>query len=143
MWYQAHPRLQLGVAHLWKQNAVRYLASFRALTETARTPGISLSAGVQGIGTGNPGYAVTFEKNWSLKAGSANVYTGVGWRSNENHAHMLGGFKFTPGTGPWTLGVQFDGHQEHPFMTYGYRQWVAGLYLIDLKSPALMVGVRF
>ncbi|HMS56033.1 MAG TPA: hypothetical protein PKA27_11595, partial [Fimbriimonadaceae bacterium] len=144
MWYQAHPRLQVGLAHLWKQNAVRYLASLRIAEETARTPGINVSAGVQGIGTGNPGYGVTAEKNWTLPSGSVNAYGGVGFRSNESHAHMLGGFKFTPSGSPMTVGLQLDGHAKHPFVTYSLpKGWVVGAYLLDLKSPAIMVGVRF
>lgn len=143
LWYSAHPRVQLGVALLWKQGAVRYLASVRISPETATLPGINLSAGVQGIGTGNPGYAATFEKNWDTTSGKFNAFAGIGFRSNENHAHALGGFKFSPAGSPFTVGLQLDGHDKHAFVTYTNREWSYGLYLIKLQSPALMVGVRF
>lgn len=139
LWYQANPRLALGLAHLWKQNALRFLASANLHPETASIPGVNFSIGVQGIGTGNPGYGLTLEKNFSQRL---NAYAGIGLRSNEEHGHLLGGVKLNLG-GPWTLGLQLDGHQEHPFATYSERGWIAGAYLIDLKSPALMLGHRF
>jgi len=142
VWYQAAPGVQLGIAHLLKQNAFRFLASVRAWKETASIPALNLSIGVQGIGVGNPGYAATFEKNWSTRAGSFNIYSGIGLRSNESHGHVIGGMKFSPDNF-WSFGLQEDGHQTNPFVTYAYRNVVIGLYLIDCKTPATMVGVRF
>jgi len=142
IWYSATPRLTLGIAHLWKQNAFRALAAYQLSPETASLPSINASLGVQGIGTGNPGYSVTAEKNLRTKEGTWNAFVGAGWRSNEDHTHMVGGAKFT-WSNRWTLGIQSDGHQKHPFVTYSPGQWVYGIYLIDAKSPALMVGVRF
>jgi hypothetical protein len=138
LWYRAHPRVRLGVAHLWKQNALRWLASVNLAAETATLPALNASVGVQGIGTGNPGYSATLEKNF----GAFNGYLGVGWRSNESHSHLLGGVKYAFENGV-SVGLQLDGHQEHPFVVYTEGQMVYGAYLIDLKSPALMVGYRF
>lgn len=137
LWYRAHPRLRLGVAHLWKQNALRWLASGNLVPETEALPALNASVGVQGIGTGNPGYSATLEKN----VGAFNGYMGLGWRSNEPHSHALGGVKYTQGE--WTLGFQLDGHQEHPFLVWTRDHHMVGAYLIDLKSPALMAGYRF
>jgi hypothetical protein len=142
LWYQAAPRLSLGVAHLWKQNALRFLGSYQLVRETERLPSFSVSVGLQGIGTGNPGYAGTFEKNWTVGEGRLNAFAGVGWRSNENHAHPLGGIKYSP-DGRLTFGYQHDGHQGHPFVTYSVGQWIGGVYLIGGRSPALMSGYRF
>ncbi|MBA4294043.1 hypothetical protein C0431_13860 [bacterium] len=142
IWYQANPRLSLGVAHLYKQNSFRWLASINILPESAKFPGINASAGVQGIGTGNPGYSVTAEKNWTLGEASLNVYSGAGFRSNENHAHGLVGLKYTT-PDRWTFGFQNEGHQTHPFVTYSWDQYTTGLFLINGKSPAYMIGVRF
>ncbi len=101
-------------------------------------PALNASIGVQGIGTGNPGYSATLEKN----VGAFNAYLGVGFRSNEPHSHLLGGVKYAFDSG-LAIGMQLDGHQEHPFAVYTDGQMIYGAYLIDLKSPALMVGYRF
>ncbi|MBX3117969.1 MAG: hypothetical protein KF784_02815 [Fimbriimonadaceae bacterium] len=105
-------------------------------------PSVSVSAGVQGIGTGNPGYSATLEKNWKSDAGTANMFVGAGFRSNESHYHGVLGAKWMDRSG-FTLGLQLDGHQAHPFLTYGQGEWFGGVYLIDAKSPALMFGRRF
>jgi hypothetical protein len=117
---------------------VRWLASVNVVPETDTLPALNASAGVQGIGTGNPGYSATLEKN----LGAWNAYLGVGWRSNEPHSHALGGVKYSLANG-LTLGMQLDGHFEHPFAVYSQDQAIYGAYLIDFKSPALMVGYRF
>jgi hypothetical protein len=114
------------------------LASVNLIEETASSPALNASAGVQGIGTGNPGYSATLEKNW----GAFNAYGGVGYRSNEEHSHLLGGMKYAF-QGGLTVGLQLDGHQEHPFVVHSVGQTMFGAYLIDLKSPALMAGYRF
>lgn len=101
-------------------------------------PAVNASAGVQGIGTGNPGYSLTLEKN----LGVWNVYGGLGLRSNENHGHFVGGVKWSV-TSEWTLGVQEDGHQTNPFVTWSDGSLVGGLFLIESERPALMLGVRF
>lgn len=142
VWYRAHPRISLGVAHLWKQNSLRWLASVSLVPESGPWPQINGSIGVQGIGTGNPGYSLTAEKSWQVGTGRANAYVGVGWRSNEDHSHFLGGFKYSPDN-VWTLGLQLDGHDRHPFVTYSWERYVAGFFLIDGKAPAYMLGVRF
>lgn len=142
VWYQATPQIQLGVAYLWKQSAFRALASVQFLSETPSRPSISASMGVQGIGTGNPGYSVTAEKNWQVPEGTFNMFAGIGLRSNERHGHPLGGAKFTTKDGI-TLGYQHDGHDGHPFLTYGRGIYFGGVYLIAGQRPALMFGVRF
>jgi len=134
--------VSLGLAHLWKQNAVRYLASVNAIPQTDRLPALNLSAGVQGIGTGNPGYAATLEKDFALEGVSWNVYAGIGFRSNESHSHLLGGAKVSLAN-DWALGVQADGHDVHPFVTKSFGPLIAGAYLIGTKSPAFMLGYRF
>ena len=138
LWYRATPRIRLGVAHLWEQNAFRWLASVNIVPETEELPALNASAGVQGIGIGNPGYSATLEKNM----GPFNAYAGAGWRSNESHTHFLGGAKYQIDP-EWTLGIQLDGHQEHPFVVWSRDHYMLGAYLVDLKSPALMVGFRF
>lgn len=142
LWYEVSPRLSLGLGYLWKQNAVRFLGSLTAVPETLTTPSFNIMVGVQGIGDGNPGYAGTFEKNWSVGADKFNAYIGVGFRSNENHAHLIGGIKYTFANG-LALGVQDDGHERNPFVTYGKDWWTVGLYLVDGQRPAYLVGARF
>lgn len=74
--------------------------------------------------------------------GALNVYAGIGFRSNESHSHLLGGAKYAF-EGGVAVGLQLDGHQEHPFMVYTKDQTIYGVYLIDFKSPALMIGYRY
>jgi hypothetical protein len=143
LWYQANPRLQFGVAFLWKQQAFRALANWQAITETSDSPSLSFSAGVQGIGTGNPGFSSTIEKNFSLSGGGlVNAFCGIGYRSNESHLHGLLGAKWTP-DGKLTLGYQHDGHEGHPFVTYSVEPFVVGFYLIGGERPAIMGGWRY
>jgi len=134
--------LRLGIAHLWKQNAFRGLASVRLAKETMTSPAIYASAGVQGIGTGNPGYSLTGEKNFAMKEGVLNTFAGIGFRSNENHSHLVAGGKFAFPNG-FSLGVQHDGHATHPFVSYTKQGWIVGFYLIEGKSPGYMLGKRF
>jgi hypothetical protein len=142
LWYRASPRLQLGIAELSKQRAFRFLASGTLIPETDDAPALNVSVGLQGIGTGNPGYSSTLEKNFVLDDGNLNVYFGVGFRSNENHAHPVGGVRFAMPSG-FVVGLQEDGHQHSPFVTYSHSGWVAGIYLVGFKNPALLVGMRF
>ena len=100
------------------------------------------SVGVQGIGTGNPGFSVTAEKNFEMDGGRFNVFAGVGLRSNEDHGHPIWGAKYSWASG-LTLGIQDEGHQRHPFVTFARNGWVVGFYLIGGEAPAYMVGVRF
>lgn len=142
LWYRPMDRLQLGVALLWKQGAFRGLANYEALQETAKSPNLKVGLGLQGIGTGNPGFFATSEKNWAFPSGNLNVFGGIGFRANEDHAHGLGGFKFSF-PGPWTMGLQLDGHNAHPFVTYGWDRHSVGLYLIETKSLGFMWGYRW
>jgi hypothetical protein len=142
IWYQAHPRIQIGVAELAKQRAFRFLASVVLLPETERAPSLNASVGVQGIGTGNPGYSVTAEKNFMLTQGNLNVYAGLGFRSNENHVHPVAGIKYSLPSG-FTFGLQEDGHQLSPFATYSKDWWTVGVYVVGFKNVAYLVGVRF
>ena len=141
LWYNATPRLTLGVAHLYKQNAFRALGSYLLSPETETLPSTHISAGVQGIGTGNPGYSFTAEKNWMLHDASFNAFVGVGYRTNRKLTRMVGGFKFTHDE--WAIGLQNDGLVNDPFLTYTKDQVIAGIYLIDLEHPAYMLGYRF
>jgi hypothetical protein len=142
LWYRADARTQVGVAHLWKQNAVRFLASHQFVPETAKLPSLNVSVGIQGIGTGNPGYSMTFEKSITTKLGRITGFTGIGLRSNESHGHGLIGLKLNTPSG-WVYGFQHDGHQTHPFVIKNVGDYLVGGYLIALKSPALMIGYRF
>jgi len=137
LWYSPDPKVSLGVAYLWKQGAFRGLANFALTTETERTPLVRVGAGLQGIGTGNPGYFGTVEKNRKIGSASVNAYLGIGLRANEGHGHLLGGLKVSPDD-RWTLGLQNEGHETHPFVTYRIDRQYVGLYLINQKRPALM-----
>ncbi len=144
IWYRANDRLRLGIAHLLKQNAIRYLAAYTLAPETSRSPSVNLSAGVQGIGTGNPGYSATLEKNFILDGGksSINLFAGVGFRSNENIAREVAGLKFTTNDG-FSIGIQDDGKLRNPFATYATGNFVAGIYLVGGEHPAFLFGMRF
>ncbi|HJP83791.1 MAG TPA: hypothetical protein VJ835_09830 [Fimbriimonadaceae bacterium] len=141
VWYRPIDRLQIGAALLWKQGAFRGLANYQLVKETVSQPSIRVGFGLQGIGTGNPGYFATMEKSLFLKEGGITAYAGVGFRTNEDHAHGLGGVKFSPADTPWTLGVQFDGHWAHPFATYRLKDgWSVGAYLVESRTPGLMIS---
>lgn len=142
MWYSVRPELKLGLAYLAKQRALRYLASVRVLPEHGPWPSLSASAGVQGIGTGNPGYSVTLEKNVRTPHGTWNVYAGAGWRSNENVVREVAGLKYSFANGV-TLGLQDDGKVRNPFVTYSLRGTTFGVYLVGGKEAAFLVGHRF
>lgn len=142
LWYRPTPRLQVGLGYLWKQDAVRFLGSYQITPETEKLPSLNVSWGVQGVGTGNPGWAFTTEKTWISNGTPINAYTGVGFRTNESHAHLLFGVK-TRLANEWTIGYQADGHQHQPFVVWSRGQFMAGAYLVDFKRPAWLVGVRF
>jgi hypothetical protein len=143
LWYRVNARLQVGVAYLWRQQAFRGLATYVLSPETSKAPMLSAGFGLQGIGTGNPGYFLTAEKTLDTKIGTFNGFLGAGYRSNEDHSHALGGLKFTPTASPYTFGVQLDGHQGHLFVTRDFGAWSLGAYLIDMKAPGAMLSVRF
>jgi hypothetical protein len=136
-----NPRLTLGVAELYKQGAFRALGSYLLSPETETLPSTHISAGVQGIGTGNPGYSATAEKNWQLGNGSFNAFVGVGYRSNTKVTRIVGGFKYS--IDAWAFGLQNDGLVSDPFLTYSRDRYTAGFYLIDLTHPAYLLGWRF
>ena len=114
----------------------------RLAKETAHAPAVYASAGVQGIGTGNPGYSLTAEKNFPTASGTLNAFAGVGFRANEAHAHAVAGAKFGFPNG-FSIGVQHEGHATHPFVSYTKEGWIVGLYLIEGKSMGYLVGRRF
>jgi hypothetical protein len=132
----------LGVAFLHKQEAFRALAAYQFIPESAKSPSLNGSVGVQGIGTGNPGYSLTTEKNWKDQNGSLNLFTGVGFRSNETHLHAIGGVKYQFNFGT-VIGVQLDGHGSHPFIIQNYKNVLGGVYLIDGRKAAFLIGARF
>lgn len=142
LWYSVDPRLTLGVAYLLKQGAFRGLGSYLLSPETETLPSTHVSAGVQGIGTGNPGFSFTSEKNWSLGEGNLNVFVGVGYRTNVRTTKLVGGLKYSP-DGRWAFGYQNDGVEHYPFATFSQGTMTYGIYLIGFKSPAFMVGTRF
>lgn len=141
MWVRPLRRLQIGTAFLWKQGAFRGLANYELIPSRGKSPSLRIGFGLQGIGTGNPGYFATSEKGWAGSWGTASGYLGVGLRTNEDHGHLLGGFKFTPSRSLWTVGFQNDGHDTHPFVTRSLGGgFTAGAYLIALKSPGLLIS---
>lgn len=144
LWYKATDRLQVGVAYLWKQGAFRGLGNYVLIEETARLPNLKAGLGLQGIATGNPGYFVTSEKNFSAAEGSMNMFGGIGLRANEDHAHPLAGMKFSPAKTPFTFGFQWDGHGSHFFGTVGLdSRTTIGAYLIESKLLGIMLSVGF
>lgn len=143
LWYDADPRLKVGLAYLWNQEAFRALATYQLVMETADRPALVASAGVQGIGIGNPGYSMTLQKSWDAQGGNRwTAYGGVGFRSNEDHLHLLGAIRYDL-AGPWSFAVQSDGHQSYPIATWSDGSLVLGGYLIDWEKPALLIGHRF
>ncbi len=118
------------------------LVGYTFLPETERLPSLNGSIGVQGIGTGNPGYSLTLDKQFIRPEGTFNVFLGLGYRSNEDHLHPLGGARFEFASG-FTLGVQADGHDVNPFATYRLGDAFGGLYLINGKRPAYIIGYRW
>lgn len=142
LWYSVSPGLKIGAAYLHEQEAVRVLASLRVASETPSRPGLFVSAGVQGVGTGNPGFAATMEKNFRGENGTINIFAGAGLRTNENHAHPVAGFRLSLHNGI-SMGVQHDGHQSHPFVTYSKDSFIAGFYLVGGEAPGYMAGLRF
>jgi hypothetical protein len=138
LWYRASDRLSLGVAHLWKQNAFRALGSYLVSPETDRLPSTHVSAGVQGIGTGNPGFSATAEKNFDR----LNLFVGLGYRTNSKLLRPVGGFKYRVNDAI-AVGLQDDGIERYPFATYSWDRYTVGAYLIAFQRPALLVGTRF
>lgn len=134
VWYSPSSRLHLGVAYLWKQGAFRALGNYALNQESEKIPLFRVGLGMQGIATGNPGYFATAEKNFK---NNVNAYVGIGFRSNESHGHGLWGIKKTWNS-RYTLGIQDDGHQRHPFFTVGLGAQSVGVYLIGGERPALM-----
>ncbi|MFO0092352.1 MAG: hypothetical protein ACK538_11475, partial [Armatimonadota bacterium] len=82
LWYRADPRLQFGVAHLSKQNAIRFLLSANLVPEREKTPSVNIMLGTQETTTGNPGYAMTFEKRWD----KLSTYVCIGFRRTDSRA---------------------------------------------------------
>lgn len=141
LWRMVDDRLQVGVALLWKQGAFRGLANYALIQETATTPSLRVGFGLQGIATGNPGYFAVSEKRFALLEGDVSTYAGIGFRANENHGHLLGGAKITPGNGLWTFGIQADGHHVHPFATVAVATGLSvGAYWIETRSLGIMVS---
>lgn len=117
------------------------MGNYEVVEETPKTPNLRVGFGLQGIATGNPGYYATSEKNVALGSGFLNGFLGVGFRTNENHAHLLGGLKYS--LSGWTLGIQSDGHKTYPFLNYQLGATSVGFYLIDFKKPAYALSIRF
>ncbi len=132
----------MGVAYLHKQSAFRGLVAYTLSPETDKLPSLNGSIGVQGIGTGNPGYSLTLDKHFIQSVGTFNVFVGLGYRSNEDHLHPLGGVRYDFSSG-LTLGLQADGHDLNPFATYRLCDVFGGLYLINGKRPAYIFGYRW
>jgi hypothetical protein len=142
LWYEATPRLSVGVAFLLKQGAFRALGSYTLSPETASLPSLHASFGIQEIATGNPGLSLTAERNFRAGRGNLNVYSGIGYRTNIRRANIVGGIKYSPSP-LWTIGLQNDGIHTHPFLTYSWSHWTTGFYLINSKSPGILFGTHF
>lgn len=142
LWYSVNHRLTVGTAFLSKQEAFRWLGSYLLSPETATAPSTHISVGLQGIGTGNPGYSATAEKNWELERGLFNAFVGIGYRTNRKIGRLVGGMKYM-GSGHWSVGIQNDGLQTDPFVTVSSGNWTTGLYFLDFEKPAYMLSARF
>ncbi len=138
LWYRADPRLQFGVAHLSKQNAIRFLLSANLVPEREKTPSVNIMLGTQETTTGNPGYAMTFEKRWD----KLSTYVGIGFRRTDSRARLIGGARYTFAP-QYSIGIQEDGLREHLFVTHDRGDVFGGLYLYDLQLPGILFGVRF
>lgn len=102
------------------------------VSESKGIPTLRIGAGVQESLTGNPGYFGIAEKHFSIANGSLHLFSGVGFRSNENHGHPVAGFKFSP-TKNFTFGFQSDGHWDNAFVAKTDKEFTITLYLIDLE----------
>ncbi|KAA0228241.1 hypothetical protein FCG40_03130 [Fimbriimonadia bacterium ATM] len=132
----------MGLAYLWKQNAVRILGNYVLIEEAPSRPNLKIGFGIQSITTGNPGVFATSEKNFAVPEGKLNVYVGIAVRSSEDHVHGVGGIKFEP-QGSWAFGLQIDGHDVHPYITHRIGNVIVGYYLASFESSGYFVGVRF
>ncbi len=139
LWHTPQPRLNVGLAYLHKQEALRVLATYEVIPSDRGLPNLRLGFGVQGIGTGNPGYFATTEREVRTAAGELASFAGIGLRANESHSHGLLGLRFSP-NGPWSVGVQHDGHGRHLFAAHKAATATFGIYLVDMKSLGLLVG---
>ena len=142
LWRTVDDKLQIGVAYLWKQSAFRGLANYILIPQKGEMPNLRVGLGLQGIATGNPGYFATSEKVWTSGKNDYSIYAGIGFRANENHGHLVGGGKVTPNHGTWTIGVQLDGHNKHPFVNQRVSPNLAiGAYWIEMKSLGVMISL--
>jgi len=130
------------LAYLHRQSAFRGLIAYTISPEAETLPSVNGSFGVQGIGTGNPGYGLSLDKNFVQPEGTLNVFAGLGYRSNEDHLHPLGGVRYEFNSG-FTLGLQADGHELNPFVTYRLSDAFGGLNLINGRRPAFIIGYRW
>ncbi|CAN5382714.1 hypothetical protein BH11ARM1_BH11ARM1_00200 [soil metagenome] len=142
LWYSVNERLTIGTGFLWKQGAFRALGAYILAPETVQMPSLNFMAGVQGIGSGNPGVALTGEKNFAQKSGNLNIFGGVGYRTNRKILRAVGGVKYNMDQ-HWTVGYQNDGVNQYPFASFSEGAMSYGAYLIGFQSPAFMVGTRF
>lgn len=141
LWHNVNDRLQVGVALLWKQGAFRGLANYKLVPAKPGRWGVRAGFGLQGISTGNPGFYLISETAGTADSLEYAAYVGLGFRTNENHGHALGGFKVSPTNANWTLGVQIDGHEASPFATLRLGKGVtAGYYWIDTRMSGYMIG---
>lgn len=125
-----------------KQGAFRALATYQVAPETEALPSVVLSIGVQGIGTGNPGYSATAEKNWQVGSSKLNLYGGLGYRANGTQLFPLGGLKLVDTRG-LSIGVQHDGFTASPFATLTKSRVTYGVYIVGGRNLAYLIGTRF
>jgi len=133
IWLRPIHRFQVGVAHLWEQNSYRILANTILIPETKTTPALRIGAGIQESLIGNPGYFGFVEKHFPIGGGSLHVFSGIGFRSNENHGHPLVGFKYSS-MKEFTLGLQSDGHLDNFFVSQTVGEFTITLYWIDFET---------
>jgi len=142
LWHTPQPRLNFGLAYLHRQEALRVLGTYEVVPSYRGLPNLRLGFGVQGIGTGNPGYFATTEREVRTPSGALASFAGIGFRANESHSHGLLGLRFSP-NGPWSFGAQLDGHGRHLFVTHDASATTFGVYLVDMKSFGLLVGTNW
>lgn len=142
VWFNPVTKLQLGGVYFWRQGTVRLVANWMLIGETLVSPAIRIGHGVQGVGSGKTVTFATLEKSTGFADLNIEGYVGLSVRGFEGHFHELYGIKVTP-TGPITVGLQFDGHNSHPFATYRLQSGSASVYLVNGKSLGFMYSMRY
>jgi hypothetical protein len=142
LWFGGLKRIQLGATYHQASKSVRGLLAYQVLEETAGTPGLNFSYGVQSQETGRTGTSITLEKNFAKGASSLNLFGGVAYRTSENFGRAVAGFKYSPND-VYFIGNQFDGVDHNPFFQIVKGDRSVGLLYVGSKKLSLTVGLTF